>query len=137
MGLHLSEIISIIFVLGLFLLPQIFYLLTLQNTLKLISPENRSMEPGHVWLALIPIFGLFWNFHIIGNMATSIQTECRKRNIPCDNDPGYALGRAYCILICCSIIPWLGSLAAIAGLVCWIIYWVKISGYKAELEATR
>ncbi len=27
----------------------------------------------------------------------------------------------------------LGGLASIAGLVCWIVYWVKISNYKNQL----
>ena len=27
----------------------------------------------------------------------------------------------------------LGGLASLAGLVCWIVYWVKISNYKNQL----
>jgi hypothetical protein len=131
-------IILFIMSFGILLLPQIFYLLTLQKTLNLVRPENRHMEPGLVWLALIPIFSIIWNFFIVTKVAESLRLEFKQRNIPTGAEkPGYSIGLAYCILVCCTIIPVLGLLTSIAGLVCWIIYWVKISGYKAELEATR
>jgi hypothetical protein len=34
------------------------------------------------------------------------------------------------------IIPYLGSIAGIVQLIMWIIYWVKMSGYKTQLEQT-
>ena len=131
-------IILFIMLSGIILLPLILYLLTLQKTLNLVRPENRHMEPGLVWLALIPIFSIIWNFFIVTKVAESLRLEFKQRNIPTGAEkPGYSIGLAYCILVCCTIIPVLGLLTSIAGLVCWIIYWVKINGYKAELEATR
>ncbi len=41
---------------GVFLIPWIFYLLTLSKALNRCSPANRSMSPGQVWLLLIPLF---------------------------------------------------------------------------------
>ncbi len=38
-----------------------------------------------------------------------------------------------CILICCGIIPLLGILCSLGGLVCWILYWVKIAGYSNRI----
>lgn len=40
------------------ILPFVFYLLTLQNTLRVVSIENRTIPPEQVWLSFIPIFGL-------------------------------------------------------------------------------
>jgi len=42
----------------------IFYLLTLQKALSRVSPRNRLMEPGMVWLSLIPLFNIIWAFFI-------------------------------------------------------------------------
>ena len=118
-------------------LPGIFYLITLQNTLKEVSPENRKMNPGQVWLLLIPLFNIVWQFVIVNRIADSLKNEFIKRNILIDEDrPGYSIGLAYCILGCCSCIPVLSILTSIAGLVCWIIYWVKISDYKRKLQRT-
>ncbi len=120
------------------LIPLIFYLITLQNTLKEVSPENQKMPPSNVWLILIPLFGLVWGFIVVNRIADSLKAEFLKRNIQLEEDrPGYSIGLTYCILLCCSIIPILGGLAAIGGLVCWIIYWVKIAGYKTKLEQTK
>ncbi|CAN5857546.1 hypothetical protein BH11BAC7_BH11BAC7_07510 [soil metagenome] len=125
-----------ILVLGVFVL-NIFYLINLQNTLEQVSPENRKMSPGQVWLALIPLFSLVWNFLMIGYIADSLRDEFRKRNIPSDEErPGYQLGLWVCILPLTGWIPILGAFASIGGLVCWIMYWIKMSRYKNILLQT-
>lgn len=124
------------------LVPAIFFLITQQNTLKAIQPQNRSMSPGEVWLQLIPLFGIVWQFIVVSRISTSIGAELASRNSFSFENPQYAqgyeggerptyqIGIAYCVLFCCSIIPILGTLTGIAGIICWIIYWVKLSEYK-------
>lgn len=63
----------------LFLIPAILFLLTQQNTLRLIKPENRSMLPGLVWLQLIPFLGQIWQFVVIVKIAASIKKELLSR----------------------------------------------------------
>ena len=136
--LGMGILMVIILAIAVGLIPQILYLLTLQNTLKEVSPENQQMPPGNVWLNLIPLFGLVWQFIIVNRMADSLKAEFAKRNIQVDEvRPGYSIGITYCILLCCSIVPILGVLAALGGIVCWIIYWVKIAGYKTKLQQTK
>ncbi len=133
--LGLTEIILILIVLGIMIIPQIFYLITLQKTIKQVSVENQKIQPNQVWLTLIPLFGLIWQFIMVNRVALSLQAEFKKRNINIvEEKPGYFIGLTYCTLFCCSIIPVLGVLAGIGGLVCWVIYWVKINNYKTELE---
>ena len=117
---------------------QVLYLLTLQNTLKQVSPENRKMPPANVWLNLIPLFNFGWQFVIVNRVADSLKAEFDKRGIVSEEPrPGYGVGLAYCICSCCGIIPVLGVFASIGGMVCWIIYWVKISGFKTKLQQTK
>jgi hypothetical protein len=66
----------------LFYLPLVFFLFTLQNTLKIISSENRKMPPANVWLIIIPLFGILWQFIVVSRIADSIKNECVKLNIP-------------------------------------------------------
>ena len=136
-------------ILALALIPMIFFLLTQQNTLKSIQPANRLMEPGLVWLQLIPLFGLVWQFIVVSRISDSIRNEFNSWQTDdsilgySDSEsmrlayrrPTYDIGLAYCILFCCSIVPMLGSLAAIAGFVCWIIYWVKLAEYKKKISS--
>ena len=129
---------TILITLGISILPLIFYILTLQGTLQEVKPENRKMEPGMVWLTIIPLFGIIWQFIVVGNIADSLKAEFAQRNINVGEDrPGYSIGLTFCILLCCTIIPFLGILSGIAGFVCWIIYWVKIANFRSTLRQTR
>lgn len=127
--------VMVLIVLVVFPIPVIFYLITLQNTLKAVSPENRKMEPGMVWLLLIPIFNIVWNFIVVNRMADSIQAELQKKGVSLTERPAYNVGIALCIIGCVTWIPVLGSVISIAGLICWIIYWVKISEFKKRIES--
>ena len=132
------QIILILFCIGILLLPQIFFLMTLQNTIKEVSVENRTIQPSQVWLTFIPLFGIFWQFFMVYKISQSIAAEFAKRNITDQGDkPAYSIGLTYCILICCSIIPGIGTLFALAGFVVLIIYWVKINSYKNLLRSIQ
>ena len=129
-------VVAVIF--GISLIPMIFFLLTLQNTLNAVSFENRKLEPGLVWLSLIPLFGMVWQFIVVDRMAGSLQAEFAKRGMATEEArPGNSIGLAYCILFCCSLIPFVGYITSIAGLICWIIYWIRINDYKNRLLAGR
>lgn len=123
------------------IIPLIFYLLTLQNTFKAISDENRKMQPGEVWLSLIPIFGYIWQFFIVTKMADSLSAELKTKGIEHSEErPAYNIGLIYCILMVAAsplaiIIGFLGSILSIAGVVFWILYWVKIEEYRKKLLA--
>jgi hypothetical protein len=125
-------VVMILIVIGVFLLPFIFYLITLQNTLKAIKPEHRSMEPGMVWLMFIPLFNIVWQFIVVIRISESIQRELIAREQPAQDKPAYSPGMAYCILSLLGWIPLLGALCSIAALVCWIIHWVKVNEYKNQ-----
>lgn len=134
LGLEGLEAVIVLFLIVLMLIPFVFYLITLQRTLEKISPENRKMEPGQVWLMFIPLFNLGWQFVIVNRIAASLKQEFAKRNIVIsEENPGQGVGIAMCVCHCCNIIPVLNILTSIGGLVCWIIYWVNISKYKSFL----
>jgi hypothetical protein len=123
------------FFLALFLIPAIFFLLTLQNTLKSISQENRKMPPSNVWLMFIPLFNIVWQFIMVDKIAQSIAAECARLNIPVkENKPTYGIGLAWNICNFFTIIPIIGGLAS---LITFIIYWVKVSEYKKLIIANQ
>jgi len=117
------------------LVPLILFLLTLQKTLTRCAPENRAMAPGMVWLMLIPLFNLVWQFFVVINVSKSLAAEFAKRGIAEEPEPGKKLGMITCILGCCGIIPLLGVLCSLGALVCWILYWMKIAGFSAKIAA--
>jgi hypothetical protein len=119
---------------ALILIPAIFYLLTLQKALERCPPQSRTMPPGQVWLLLIPFFNLIWHFIVVNSVAASLRNEFTKRNIPlAEPEPGKPIGLALCIASVGGIVPLLNLIAGPIGLVCWVMYWVKISGYSSLL----
>jgi len=130
-----AHLMVLFFIVAIFLVPVIFYLLTLQGVLNKCAPTSRTMEPGMVWLLLVPFFNLIWNFFVVMNIAKSLGNEYARRRIPSPEPaPGQPIGLAMCICACCGIIPFLGILAGLANLVLWIIYWVKIAEYSRSLD---
>ncbi len=117
------------------LLLFIFYILTLYRALNKCSISSRTMQPGMVWLLLVPFVNLVWQFFVVIGLADSLGNEFRARGIPnVEPKPGKSIGIAMCVCGVCAIIPLLGVLAFLVHLVLWIIYWVKIAEFSRRLD---
>ena len=148
MNIGFTEILMLP-VLGFIIVPMMFFLIAQQDIVKAIKPENRTIQPNEVWLQLIPVFNLYWQFVVVDRIADSIRNELVDRHpvtfgatsdsaypIYTDERPTFDLGRAYCILGLISVVGFFTFLilcfAGCAATVCWIIYWVKIAEYKSR-----
>lgn len=140
-----------------YIIPAILFVLAQYRTLKLIRKENREMSPRRVWLQLIPVFGLVWQFVVVIQIAHSISKEMASKigesildNSPIqmkvtDESPTYTIGIAYSILTTLGLIinasnmhpstlmAISGSVLLLSGIVCWIIYWVRLVITKNKL----
>jgi hypothetical protein len=106
---------------------QILYLLNLYKALNAVSPRNREMEPGMVFLNLIPLFGLVWQFFVVLRLADSLRNEYRDRGMSTSNESfGYGAGLTMAIGACLCCGP-----VALVGM---IMHWVQINGYRTRLE---
>ena len=114
---------------AIWLIVAIFFLLNLRDLLDRVSPQNQAMSPDQVWLNLIPLFNLVWIFITVSRVRESLQAEYRSRGWTPQGDFGYRLGLAAAIL---SVLSW-GPLG-LAGFICWIIYWVRMSELKNVLR---
>jgi hypothetical protein len=121
-------------VLPLCLLPMIFYILTLSRALTKCSRESITIEPGMLWLLLIPFVNLVWHFFVVIGMAKSLGNEFKARNLTnLDPLPGQSIGIAMCVCAACGIIPVIGFIAGLGSIVLWIIYWIKIADFSRQL----
>ena len=113
----------------------ILYLLTLQNTLKACRPENRQTDPSNVWLMFIPFFNIIWPFILYPKIADSVKLELESRGHREEGDYGKTLGILIPAFQLGGIIPLLGFLTAPAAFIMWILFWVKMSGYKNLIQS--
>ena len=72
-------LLIIVIVVGIILLPAIFYLLTLQKALERCSSESRTTTPSSVWLMLIPLFNIVWQFILVSRVSESLYNEFKKK----------------------------------------------------------
>lgn len=114
----------------------IMFLLTLSKALSRCSPRNRTMEPGQVWLNLIPLFNIVWQFITVTRVSESLSNEFYARGRDRGGeDYGKSLGITSCVMNLLGWIPFLGVILSLIGFVCFVIYWVKIAGYSGQLAS--
>ena len=149
-GYGILFLVIIFFAIGIYLAVTIPYILTLRNTLREVSPQNRKMDPGMTWILLIPVAGTIYQIFVVRFISESLAAEYRMRGMATDAKPTYGIGMAFAILLLCN---WainlggtlllafsmraFGSVLNLAILVCWIVYWVQVSQNKRRLIESR
>ncbi|MEZ6141844.1 MAG: hypothetical protein R3B84_14830 [Zavarzinella sp.] len=142
------------------LVVYILFLLTLQNTMNSVHPDNRTMAPGLVWLLLVPILNIFWMFFVVLKISESLANEYRDRGL---NTRGDSFGKTMGLIVAGlsiatialsgvsgalrgndldvagpgMIVGLLSNFLSLVQLVCWIVYWVQIAGYGSTLRNSR
>ena len=70
----------------------ILFLMTLYRALNRCSRRNRTMEPGMVFLQIIPLFSLIWTFIMTAKIGDSLKKEFVDRDIDDGSDYGKSVG---------------------------------------------
>ncbi|MDG2423234.1 MAG: DUF4328 domain-containing protein [Phycisphaerales bacterium] len=78
---------------------------------KAADPKHRNMEPGLVWLLIIPIFNVFWNFRALPAVADSLAATLRDHGKD-EGDCGRFFGYIWSLLM---IAWWILLIVGIAG----------------------
>lgn len=105
----------------------------LYNAQKAIPPQFRKIEPGMIWLLLIPLFNLIWNFFVYLRIPESYQEYFRSVGRTDVGDAGRGIGLAFSICAACVIVPCVNIIAGPAALILLIVFLVKIYGLKGQL----
>ena len=104
------------------------------SSLAKVPAEHRKMEPGKVWLLMIPCFSLVWNFFVFQRVPESFQSYFASIGRQDLGDCGKQIGLWYAICGACSVVPFLNYLAGPAGLVLLILNLVKFNQLKSEIQ---
>lgn len=104
------------------------------SSLARIPAEHRKMEPGQVWLLMIPCWGIVWNFFVFQRVPESFQSYFASIGRQDLGDCGKQIGLWYAICGACSFVPFLNYLAGPAGLVLLILNLVKFHQLKSEIQ---
>lgn len=102
----------------------IWYLVTMYKLLNAISPKNRDMEPGMLFLIFIPLLNIVWPWLIMFRTCSSLQKEYDDRGMSGDGDYGKTKGLVHLVgsIVCPPV-----------GFVGLILYVLQMRKYLAEL----
>jgi hypothetical protein len=115
-------------------------LASITRVLGRISPENRRMEPGEVWVNLIPVVNLIWPVVTVERVAESIRAELKARNRVKKKDAfGKTSGLIALVLVwTVLLLPPVGLVTLPFAFLYGIVYWVQLNGYAKRMrEAPR
>jgi hypothetical protein len=121
----------VVFVISLAMAVAVCLIVT--SALARVPVEHRKMEPGQVWLLLIPCFGLVWNFFVFQRVPDSFRSYFEARGRTEFGDCGRGLGLAYAITAVLCTLPLVNYLAAPACLVLLIVSLVRFHELKRHL----
>ena len=111
----------------------VFICYLLWNAQKQVPAKFRKVEPNAIWLLLIPLFNLVWNFFVVPKIAESYKAYFDSIGRTNVGTCGREFAFYYCIAAICCFIPVLGSLAGLAGLVLLILFLIKIYDLKKQI----
>lgn len=112
------------------------FLAAVARTLRRVSPENRRMEPGQVWLNLIPVFNLVWCTVTVERVAESLRNEFRAREMDGpEENYGRPRGLTLLALLASGVLFYPAFICYPAALVYAVLYWRQLNRYAERLRA--
>lgn len=123
----------------------VLFQLTLQRTMDAVSPKNRQMSGGSVWLNLIPLFNLVFPFVFNNALKNAIEMEYFDRKItkPVNLSTGtvvYPLMNLLSLFFSLlfystydTTFSMLSGLAVITNIITQIVFWTQVAGHKRIL----
>jgi len=118
-----------------------FFAFSIVRLLAQIKPENRKIQPGLVWLLVVPGWNLIWNFFVAFRLAESIKKELENRDFDVQGQPTIVLGLIFSLISISTLfipVPTAATttssiiygVAGMAALIVFVQYWSKISWYR-------
>lgn len=126
-----AGVVAIMAFVGLLIHAVICYLIS--SWLGKVPAPHRKIEPGLVWLLMIPCFPVVWNFFVFLRVPESFKSYFDAQGRTDVGDCGRTIGLAYAICFVCAFVPLVNYLAGPASLVLLIINLVKFNELKNKI----
>lgn len=114
----------------------VFMFMLIYQLWKVIPPQLARTTPGKaVGFSFIPFFNFYWVFIAYHGLGIDMNKTLRQHGIPYQVNE--SLGLTVCILICVSIIPYIGNLVALANLIVLIFFLKSVKNGAIALLKQR
>lgn len=109
----------------------------LYMTQSRLPHEHRKISAGSVWLLLIPLFSLIWNFFVFQRIPESYKSYFDEQGRTDVGDCGKTIGLWYSICAVVTIVPCVNYISGPAALVLLIIFLVKVMGLRSQIPVAN
>jgi len=98
-----------------------------------LPAEFQSLPPWVIWLTLIPIVNLVVVILVVIMLPLAFEQYFKAQSDTSNGDCGKILGYCYLGSIVLAFIPCIGAIFALAGLVCLILFIIKLHAMAAKI----
>lgn len=127
-GLMSMGIIMTAFAIGIAIAVLITFLV--YNVYKDIPAQYQQLPPGQVWILLIPLVNIVWNFIAYPKISESFKLYAQSKARDDGSDYGRQMASNYAIAMAIGLVC---GIASLVGLILWIMWLVKMYDYKKQL----
>jgi hypothetical protein len=140
---HAEPVLWPYYMVGAVMVVIIFALLvnTIQTVFDRLSPDLRVLSAAQLWVTIIPVFGSFWIFYVVYQLAGALREEFRRRNVvEFETYPGLGTGWAFSFfaftteLMLTLDAPVVTLLLAILSVILLVAYWMKVAEFRRKLD---
>ncbi len=135
LGPNGNEWLLVAIMMSLYVVPAGFYAWMISSTMKLVSESNRKLAPWEPYMLLVPLVNLGYMFKVVLGFAESMKKELGHQPVGSGNiDLVKTIGILMCVGVLGSIVPILGFLLTIGGMVCWVWHCVLVYRFQKILK---
>lgn len=122
-----SREVTILLVLACFvLIPQVISIFVYHRVLGALPSERRLISAQSTFLLLIPFFSTVYEFYVVLRLSRSLQDYFAIVEEPKMGGCGRILGISFCLCNAGALIPAVGMVLGVLGLLLWIVYMMTI-----------
>jgi hypothetical protein len=129
LGLFASVQLAVYWVISTFVCWVIF------GCYQAIPAPYQKLKPGEVWLLLIPVFNLFWNFWVFPGLSQSFKAYFDSKGDSTVGDCSARVALWLSITGVCSFVPPLAGLSALVYLILLMVYLMRAAELKKKVKA--
>lgn len=133
-----SRELTILLVLACFvLIPQIISIFVYHRVLGALPVERRLISARSTYLLLIPFFSTVYEFYVVLRLSRSLQDYFALVEEPKMGGCGRILGVSFCLCNAGALIPGVGMILGVLGLLLWIVYMMTIDELRKVVLQSR
>lgn len=112
----------------------IFYILTLQKSLRAIDDDLRPLPAWLSWLYLIPVFNIIWIYFLVAGIASGYRKMFASGRLKKKVSAGLDVGMGFAVCLTIALIFHRATVVMLMiSFALWVVHWIKVSRLPGQV----